>query len=136
MSIVDSVHSAAVAVQNHIAEQVSKKNEQTKPAKTETANASESSTDAVELTEKGSKAVENGVGEVVSADTPETDEEEKTTITINGTDGNDTIDVTILKDGSYSLVVNGEETTYTAEEAERLVINGGDGNDTINIHQE
>ncbi len=55
---------------------------------------------------------------------------------INGTDGNDTIDITCNNDGSYTVVVNGEKQSYTAEEAQRLAVDGGKGNDTISIHQD
>lgn len=136
MGIVGAVHTAAVAVKNHIAEKVSDKSESIKSSCTENTQPATASDDSVELSDSGFKAVANGTGSVVSASDSEEAEEEKTTVTVSGTDGNDTIDVTINKDGSYSLVVNGEETTYTADEAERLVIDGGDGDDTVNIHQE
>ncbi len=55
---------------------------------------------------------------------------------VNGTDKADTIDITINKDGSYLVSMNGEETTYSSEEAQRLVVNGGDGDDKITVHQE
>ncbi len=60
--------------------------------------------------------------------------DDKHVVRINGTKGDDTIDVTIDSDGSYTVSVNGEESVYSAEEARRLMIDGGKGNDRITIH--
>ncbi len=96
--------------------------------------------DGVDLSETAEKLTQEAKSykseeEALNAAMDEDGIDEKTT-NINGTDGNDTIDITINKDGSYTVVVNGEEHSYTAEEAQRLVVDGGKGNDTINVHQD
>ncbi|MBQ7568837.1 hypothetical protein IJT17_08540, partial [bacterium] len=55
-------------------------------------------------------------------------------VNIAGSDGDDVIDITVGADGSYSVIVNGEETRYSAEEAQRLIVDAGEGNDSISIH--
>lgn len=50
---------------------------------------------------------------------------------VNGTSGDDTIQVTYNLDGSADVTVNGETTHYSSDEAENMRINGGAGNDTI-----
>ncbi len=102
--------------------------------------ASSSSSDKVDFSETAEEMTKeaksyNSEEEALNAAMDEDGVDEKTT-NINGTDGNDNIDITINKDGSYTVVVNGEEQSYTAEEAQRLVVDGGKGNDTINIHQD
>ena len=53
---------------------------------------------------------------------------------INGTASNDTIKATPNKDGSLTIDVNGQKTTYSKEQvANGFIINSGDGNDSIDI---
>lgn len=53
---------------------------------------------------------------------------------INGTQQNDTITATPNQDGSLTIDVNGQKTTYSKEEvANGFVINSGDGNDVIDV---
>ena len=61
-------------------------------------------------------------------------EDEDGVIHINGTEGDDKIDITMGADGSYRVIVNGEESVYSAEEAKRLMIDSGDGDDKIRVH--
>ena len=60
--------------------------------------------------------------------------EEDGVIRISGTEGDDKIDITMGADGSYKVVVNGEESVYSAEEARRLMIDSGEGDDKIRVH--
>ena len=54
--------------------------------------------------------------------------------TINGTEGNDTIKATPNQDGSLTITVNGQQTTYSKEQvANGFIINAGDGNDKIDV---
>ena len=61
-------------------------------------------------------------------------DEEEGVIHIGGTDGDDDIDITMGADGSYRVIVNGEETVYSAEEAKRLMVDSGSGDDKIRVH--
>ena len=61
-------------------------------------------------------------------------EDEDGVIRIGGTDGNDDIDITMGADGSYRVIVNGEESVYSAEEAKRLMVDAGEGDDSIRVH--
>lgn len=60
-------------------------------------------------------------------------EDEEGVLHINGTEGDDKIDITMGADGSYRVIVNGEESVYSAEEAKRLMIDSGDGDDKIRV---
>ncbi|MDO5829443.1 MAG: hypothetical protein Q4Q25_04755 [Methanocorpusculum sp.] len=93
----------------------------------------EADPEETETSSGAEKASTGGCGDDTLADHPSEDELQQTFV--NGTAGNDTIDVVNNPDGTYKVVVNGQESSYSAEEAERLVINGGLGNDTISIHQ-
>ncbi len=57
--------------------------------------------------------------------------DEDNVVTVMGTDGDDQIDISAGRDGSYEVTVNGQKTHYDAKEARRLVVKGGAGNDTI-----
>ncbi len=157
MSIIDvarnaanTVHHAALTVANKVANTANEAKAQAQ-ANSQVSNTTADENDGAELaatkdedgvdfSETAEKLTEEAESykseeEALNAAMDEEEVDENTT-SINGTDGNDTIDITINKDGSYKVVVNGEEQNYTAEEAQRLVVDGGEGNDTISIHQD
>ena len=51
----------------------------------------------------------------------------------SGTDGDDTITITVNKNGSLVVTVNDEETIYPTSVQGSLIIDGGKGNDTITV---
>jgi Ca2+-binding RTX toxin-like protein len=54
-------------------------------------------------------------------------------LTVNGTTGNDVIDVSV-SGGNVVVKVGNNSQTFTAADVKRLLVNAGNGNDKVNLH--